>query len=134
MAFRHGRLAELTVNGSAMSTFCDSMDLSIDVDAADTTTFTKSWKTAIAGLAGGSLEISGNYDPTASTGPAAILTALIGADPFTVVAYPGGNTSGQVSRSFSAILTAYKEGSPVGDKVSFSATLMVTDTLTFGTV
>ena len=134
MAFRHGRLAEVTVDGTALSLFCDSADFSVDIDTADTTTFTKSWKTAIAGLAGGSLELSGNYDPTATTGPAAVLTGLIGAAPFPVVVYPGGNTTGQGSRSFNAILSSYKESSPVGDKVTFSATLMATDTVTFAVV
>lgn len=134
MAFRHGRYAEITVNAKDLSAFCDSADLGIDVDTSDTTVFGASWKTAIAGLAGATLELSGDYDPTATTGPAAVLTALIGADPFAVVVYPGGNVSGQVSRSFDAILTKYKESSPVGDKVTFSASLLVTDAITFGTV
>jgi predicted secreted protein len=134
MAFRHGRLAEITVNTKALSTFCESADLSIDVDTADTSTFTSTWKTALAGLAGGKVDLKGFYDPTATTGPAAVLTALIGTAPFAVLVYPGGNTSGQVSRGFNAILTSYSEGSPVGDKVTFSASLLVTGAITFAAI
>lgn len=125
MAFRHGRFAEITVNGAALSTFCDSAEISIDAETSETTTFGKSWKTHIAGLAGGTVSLSGNYDPTASTGPAAVLTALIGAAAFPVLVYPGGNTSGQVQHSFNALLTSYSESSAVADKVTFSAELII---------
>jgi hypothetical protein len=134
MAFRHGRFAEITVNTKALSTFCETADLSIDVDTADTSTFTSTWKTAIAGLAGGKLSLKGFYDPTATTGPAAVLSALIGAAPFAVVVEPGGNVSGQARRSFNAVLASYSEGSPVGDKVSFGAELLVTGAVTFAVI
>lgn len=134
MAFRHGRFAEITVAAADLSDYCDSADLSIDVDTADTSTFGLTWKTAITGMAGASVDLSGNYDPTATVGPAAVLTGLIGDDPFAVTVYPGGNITGQASRAFSAILTSYKESSPVGDKVTFSASLLVTGPVTFATV
>jgi hypothetical protein len=134
MAFRHGRFAEITVNTKDLSTFCNSADLSIDVDTADTTTFTATWKTALTGVAGGKIDLKGEYDPTATTGPAAVLTALIGADPFEVTVYPGGNSAGQLSRTFDAILTSYQESSPVGGTVTFSAGLMVTGAVSFDTV
>ena len=134
MAFRHGRFAEISVNAAALSAFCDSADLAIDIDTADTTTFLKTWKTAIAGLAGGKLDLKGNYDPTVTTGPAAVFTALIGADPFAVVVEPGGNLTGQARRSFNALLTAYTEGSPVGGKVTFGASLLVDGVVTFAII
>lgn len=124
MAFRHGKWAEITVDGDDLSAFCDSADISIDVDTAETSTFGSSWKTHLAGLAGGEVELAGNYDPTASTGPAAVLMALIGGDAVPIVLYPGGNVSGQRSHTFDAILTNYSESSAVGDKVTFSATLL----------
>ncbi len=134
MAFRHGRFAEIVVNTKNLSVYCDSADLSIDVDTADTSTFTTTWKTAIAGLAGGTVEMSGDYDPTITVGPSSVLTALIGAAPFAVTVYPGGNITGQNSRAFNAILSSYKEGSKVGDKITFSASLLVTGAVTFAIV
>jgi hypothetical protein len=134
MAFRHGRFAEITVNSVALSTFCDEAELSLENDTAETTTFTKSWKTHIPGLNGGSLSLSGSYDPTASTGPAAVLEALIGAAAFPVVAEMGGNASGQRRHSFNALLTSYSESSPVGDKVIFSAELLADGAVTPTTI
>lgn len=134
MAFRHGRFAEITVNAKALSTFCDSADMSIDVDTSDTSTFLSTWKSAIPGLAGATVDLSGDYDPTATTGPDAVLSALIGADAFPVVLYPGGNVAGQISRTFNAILKSYKTGSKVGDKVTFSASLLVTGVVSTATV
>ena len=130
MAFRHGRFAEITVNTKALSLFCDSADLNMDVDIADVTTFTKTWKVGLAGLIGANLELAGDYDPVATTGPQAVLFPLLGAAAFAVVVEPGGNLTGQVRRSFNALLANYKESDKVGDKVTFSATLQVTDAIT----
>lgn len=134
MSFRHGRFAEITYNGSPLSTFCDSADLDVKTATSDTTTFGKTWKTALTGLVDATVNLSGNYDPTITTGPQALIVATIGADPFAVVLYPGGNTTGQKSESFNAILTGYKETSKTTEKVIFTATLLVTGVVTFGTV
>ena len=67
------------------------------------------------------------WDPTVTTGPASVLTALLGAAPFACVVYPAGNNAGQgTSHTFNALLTSYKESSKTPDKVNFSATLLVT--------
>jgi hypothetical protein len=135
MAFRHGRFAEITVNSVDLSTFCDTADLSIDIDTAETTSFTSAWKTHIPGTAGGTLELSGSYDPTASTGPAAVIEGVIaGGVAVPVVAYPGGDAVGQRSRTFSAILTNYSESSAVGDKVTFSCSLLATGAVAMAAV
>lgn len=134
MAFRHGRFAEVTVNSAALSTFCDSVELTMENDTAETTTFGKTWKTHLPGLNGGSVTLSGNYDPTASTGPAAVLEALLGAAAFAVDVYPGGNTSGQRKHAFNALLTSYSETSAVGDKVTFSAELILDGAVTTTTI
>ena len=130
MAFVHGKAAEITVNSVVLSTFCNTADLSIDIDTADTSTFGSTWKTALAGLAGGELSIEGGFDPTATTGPASALSDLIGTAPFAVVYEPGGAAVNQ-SRTFNAILTSYSESAPVGDWVTFSAGLLVTGAVTF---
>lgn len=130
MAFRHGRNAEVTVNGTSLSAFCDSAEISMENDTAETTTFGKTWKTNIAGLNSGTVSLSGNYDPTAVTGPAAVLQPLLGAAAFPVLFFPGGNVSGQRQHSFNAILTSYGESSAVGDKVTFSADLLVDGVVT----
>lgn len=128
MAFRHGSKAALTLNAKDLSAFCDSIDFSVDVDAADTTTFGAAWKSAIAGLPGGKLDLSGFYDPTATTGPAAVLWACIaGGVPVTALYYPGGNLTGQALWTFTngILVTGYSESSPVGGVVTFKASTQV---------
>jgi hypothetical protein len=131
MAFKHGRLAEITVATKALSTFCDTADISIKVDTADTTAFTGSWKTFIAGLAGAAVTLAGDYDPTVTTGPASVLIAQIALNQAgtltAVVLYPAGNNAGQgTSHTFNAIVTDYKEASKTNTAVRFDATLLVT--------
>ncbi len=131
MAFKHGRLAEITVATKALSLFCDTADIDIKVDTADTTVFTNAWKTAISGLAGASLTLSGQYDPTVTTGPASVLLAQIALNQAgtvtAVIFYPAGNNAGQgTSHTFNALLTDYKESSKISDAVAFDCTLLVT--------
>jgi hypothetical protein len=134
VAFKHGKTAEVSVNSVALSAFCNASSLKISVGGADLTTFGATYKTAQAGLADGALDLTGNYDPTAGTGPQAVLEALIGAAPFPVIYYPGGNVSLQRKATFNAILTAYSESAPVGDKVTFSATLQQTGGIVFAQI
>jgi hypothetical protein len=131
MAFRHGSKASISVNAVDLSAFCDNLDLSVDVDTSDTTMFGSTWKTAIAGVAGAKLDLSGAYDPTATTGPAsAIFACITGAVPVAVVHKPGGTLSGQRTNSFNALVTSYGEGSPVGGKVTFKCGLLVSGAVT----
>ncbi len=84
------------------------------------------WKTAIAGLIGETVNLSGDYDPTVTTGPASAITLSLGTI-VPVIIYPAGNNAGQgTSHTFNAIVTDYKESSKTTDKVTFSASLLVT--------
>jgi len=135
MAFRHGKNASITINAVDLSTFCDNLDLAVDVDTADTTTFGSTWKTALVGVAGAKLDLSGDYDPTATTGPAsAIFACITGGVPVAVLHKPGGTAGGQRLNSFNAIVTNYGETSPVGGIVSFKASLLVTGAVTPSTI
>lgn len=135
MAFKHGSAAAISVSANLLTAYCDNISLTRDRDTAETTVFGIADKTHIQGLLSGSLSVSGNYDPTASTGPAAVLeTALTGAAAVACIYYPGGNSSGQRSHSFSGIVTNYAETSGVGDKVTFSASILVTGAVTTATI
>jgi len=128
MAFRHGKNAGLTLNTKDLSTFLTSMDASWDLDTADTTTFQATWKSSLAGIPGGKIELAGNYDPTATTGPGAVLwSAFTGAVPVTGLVYPGGNVTGQALWTITSgcLVTAYSESSPVGGIVTFKASIDV---------
>ena len=131
MAFKHGRLAEITVATKALSLYMESADIGLKVDTSDTTTFTNSWHTLISGLAGGQLSLVGYYDPTVTTGPASVLNAQIALNQAgtvtAVIFYPAGNNAGQgTSHTFNCLITDYNESSNVNDRVNISATLLLT--------
>lgn len=128
MAFRHGKAAAFTLNTKDLGPFLTSLDTSWDLDTADTTTFSATWKSSLAGIPGGKIDIAGNYDPTATTGPGAVLWAAItGATPVTGLVYPGGNTTGQALWTITSgcLVTSYSESSPVGGIVTFQASIDV---------
>jgi hypothetical protein len=128
MAFRHGKNAALTVNAGALATFLTGLDMAIDLDVADTTTFGATWKTGLAGVPGGKIDFSGNYDPTATTGPGAILFPLVTAGTaVTCLVYPGGTAVGQVLYTITSggIVTSYSESSPVGGIVTFKGSIQI---------
>jgi hypothetical protein len=128
MAFRHGKNAALTLNSVALSTFLDNLDISFDLDVADTTTFGSTWKSEIAGIPSGKIDISGFYDPTATTGPGAVLFPLVTAGTaVTALVYPGGNLTGQTLYTITtgAVVTSYSESSSVGGAVAFKASIDV---------
>lgn len=134
MAFRHGRNAAISVNGVDLSTFCTNLDLTIDGDTADTTTFGSTWKSSIAGTVGAKLEISGDYDGTNTTGPSsALISCITGLAAVAVVHKPGGTASGQRTNSFNAFVKSYTESSPVGGVITFKASLEATGTVTSST-
>ncbi len=131
MAFKHGRLAEVTVATKALSLYCDTADLTMKVDTADVSVFTNSYKAYLAGLAGATLTLSGDYDPTVTTGPASVFIAQIALNQAgtvtAVVFYPAGNNAGQgTSHTFNAIMTDYKEASKTNTSVRFDVTLLAT--------
>lgn len=135
MAFRHGSNAAISITANLLTAYCDNISLQRTRDTAETTPFGVSDKTHIQGLLSGSLSVSGNYDPTTSTGPAAVLeTALTAATSTACIYYPGGNSTGQRSHAFSGIVTDYTETSVTTDKVTFSATILVTGAVTTATI
>ena len=126
MAFRHGKNAAFTLNTKDLSTFLTNLEFSTDLDLADTTTMGATWKTAVAGVPGGKIEISGYYDPTATTGEAAVLwAAFSGGVPVTGLLYPGGTASGQALWTITSgcLVTSYSETSAVGGAVGFKASI-----------
>jgi hypothetical protein len=79
--------------------------------------------------------MSGSYDGTATTGPAAVIeTCIANGTAWPIKFFPGGSASGQRQHVFNALVTNYSEASPVGDKVTFSAALLADGTVTSTTL
>jgi hypothetical protein len=131
MAFKHGKNTTVLVGAVNMSPYLDSMDLSADMDTADTTMFQATWKSAITGVASGKVDWSGGYDPTQSTLPTLFFSLLPG-----VLTYcPGGGaTINDGARLVSAMDTSYSESSPVGGLVAAKGSILATGVVGFGSV
>jgi hypothetical protein len=127
MPFRHGKATTFTIDSVSLSAFCTNVDLAIDVDMADTTTFGASWKTAVAGVPGGKMTLTGDYDPTITTGPAWKLAALVlAAAPVTAAYNPGGAAGASGDWTLTSVYVSnYSESAPVGGVATFKADLFV---------
>ena len=135
MAFRHGKNAQFFIGSTELTSYLNSADMSIDVDTAEVTTFGKGWKEYLSGLIGAGINLAGSYDGTTGTGPIATLNAVVtGGTPWAMKYFPGGSATGQRQDSFSGFVTNMSESSPVGDAVSFSATVLPSGTVTSTTL
>ena len=83
-----GRKAQVLFGGYDVSGYLSSAELSVDVDTAETTTFsqTSNAKTHMPTLYGATLSTSGRWDPAWETA----IAAVIGTDLSVVTYCPGG--------------------------------------------
>lgn len=134
MAFKHAKDTYWSINDGSernLSTFLTDVKFSQDLDTAKTTTFGTAFKTILAGITDCQCTITGIWDPTATTGPDAVLATVFAALTARVIFYgPYGSTSGFVKYSFSAICTKYDVSGKVDGAVDFSASFQATTAIT----
>jgi hypothetical protein len=125
----------VTLNGTAISTSLNSVELNISADEIETTTFgTSGWKTVIGGLKSGTLRLDFMQDFAAGSIDALLypLINTIG----TVVIKPNGTTTSATNPAYTAnvLINNYIPfSSSVGDLASFSVTLPTTGEITRST-
>lgn len=138
MALRHGRLAQVILRGTDVSQYFTSSDLATEIENADTTTFGTAHRTNMAGLTSSTFSLEGFYDPTASTGPVALIETAItqaqGGTPSTVIFRPGGSATGQMSRTFLVNITNFTETPSLDGAVAISVSFNVTGEITRATL
>jgi hypothetical protein len=66
------------------------------------------------------MKIEGTYDDTATTGPRAVLEAMVGTI-VEMIYKPEGTGTGNPTRTWDCLLTTYTETAPVADMIKFSA-------------
>lgn len=125
MAKIHAKNTYVSVDANDLSTYTDSSDINRSTDTHDTTCYGADSHAYSEGLADGTFSMGGTYDSTASTGPRAVLNALIGAAAVTVIRRPEGTGSGLPQDSFSAICKSYVETNPVTDMVKWTAEFQI---------
>ena len=120
MAFIHGKGTNVWVDAVDLSAFFHSADFGVDVDTAETSTYGSTWKTYLAGLAGGEISLEGYYDPTETT-----LIDLLPDTANLITIGVGSGAVGGAARLASTITTAYGESAPIGGVVAMTWSLMV---------
>lgn len=129
MAFKHGKGAAFLLGTDDLSAYLDNIEWSRSRETGETTTYgaTGDNKTYVAGLRDSSFTISGKYDSTATTGPAAVLNAALASDTATVAKIREEGTGSTLPEiEVSCFCTAYTESIPVGDVITFSADFQCT--------
>ncbi len=127
MAFVHGKSTAVSIDGDDLSIYSNSVEFERSSETHDVTTFGKNSKVYAAGLKDGTASMEGIYDNTVSTGPGAVLRALVGAAEVPFVYKPEGAGSGKPIATVDAFVTSYKESSPVADMVTWTAELQLSD-------
>lgn len=124
--FKHGKNTSVQIkDNDTGGTLRDISNVLTDsnfqraVESADVTAFGASAKEYIAGLADGTVSISGHFDQTVD----GYLSGILGKGPVDFEYYPTGTAAGanNVKYTGKMMLVSYDPSSPVGDKVGFTA-------------
>jgi hypothetical protein len=118
MGVVHGKGVVVSVATEDLSVYGTSCEYELKADSHDVTTFGNDYKVFAGGLKESSMKIEGIYDDTETTGPRAVLEALVGT--ITEMTYKPEGTTGP-TRTWDCLLTTYTETAPVADMIKFSA-------------
>lgn len=132
MATTHGKGACFKLDNQAgtlvdLSAYCDTMDVSLTSDNAEDTTYSTATHPAkgyLPGLKDGTISVGGPWDS-----PLDRHMDLILGRAGTFEVGPDGSGTGDVKYTGEGILTEYSVSPPVNDKITWSATIQVTGTV-----
>jgi hypothetical protein len=125
---------KITINGTNFSDSLQSVDLTIQADEVDTTTFGGAWKTVTGGLKSGSVTLNFYQDFGAASVDATLWPLLNTAA--TVVITPTSSAVGSTNPSYTAtaLVSQYQPfASSVGDLATLSVTWPTSGTVTRAT-
>ena len=109
----------------------NNISSSFSADSLDVTTFDSSClREFLAGLRSGTMDISGFYDPTDTTGQVAMFTAFLAGTTLTSTQKPKILWNGTNGFTMDAIITSMTVDTAVEGTVNFSATLQATGAIT----
>lgn len=122
MAFAHGSLARVYVNGFDVSAYLQTASVAKSADTAETTTFQSAAKTYIAGLTDATFSLDGLFDRTAGASDV-VLNAALGTDSQIITVLPAGDTIPATGYGGSGYGAAYDVQAGIGDAVKVSASV-----------
>jgi hypothetical protein len=125
---------KVTINGGTVSSSLASVELPIEVDEQETTSFGSQWRTRISGLKSGSITLEFHQDFAAGALDS-ILYPLLGTNAtVTVVPTSGTVTASNPSYTGTFLVTSYTPfASTVGDLATVGITWPLTGELTRAT-
>jgi hypothetical protein len=125
---------KVTINGGTVSSSLASVELPIEVDEQETTSFGSQWRTRIAGLKSGSITLEFHQDFAAGALDS-ILYPLLGTNAtVTVIPTSGTVTASNPSYTGTFLVTSYTPfASTVGDLATVGITWPLTGELTRAT-
>ena len=138
MAFIHGKKSVFKIDNSGgslidISTYCEEVSLSRDIETAEVTTFGDDAKEYITGLSDATISLSGKFDAGSASAVDAVLSGILGQDATVSWAYRVNSASVSATNpeyQGEGILTSYEVSGTVGDAVTFSAELQCTGAIT----
>ncbi len=137
MSFVHGKGSKFKLDGIELQTFLTSVAFNPSKDTAETTTMGDTSRDFIEGLRNCSVQLSGRWDPSATTGPDAVLWGAYNSTTISTFGYnPSGVTTyaaASAGYTASAWCTDYSVDDSFDKEVDFSATLQVSGAVTRNT-
>ena len=128
--------AYVTVNGTDLSDHVASVTLDTSADEIETTAFgTAGWRSRVAGLKDGSIQLDWHQDFAASSVDSVLNSAFGSVG--TVVVIPNGTVASSTNPRYTmtAVISSYSPvAGSVGDLLTFSTTWAFAGALTRGTV
>ncbi len=131
MAKRHSRHTVIILNGSDLSTYCDTSSWEDTSEKQQTTTYGADRHGYDYGLGDGKLSMGGFYDTSRTAGPKAVIEAIKDAEELvTLVRRVEGTGSGRPQESVSVLVEKYTESAPVADYVKWTCDLQMSGDIT----
>jgi len=125
MAFIHGKSTVITIAGTALTAYTDSVELKRAGDSHDVTCFGATGHAYFGGLTDGTVSLKGTYNDTDTVTPRVVIGDALGTSVAWVYRANGtGSTNPEVDGN--AIVTAYEEVAGVADMIKWAAELQIT--------
>ena len=115
--FNHGKNAVVLLDNTNLSTTLTDASVSLTADVAETSTFTASSKTYVAGLKDGTVTLSGYFETTSPDADAEFL-AQLGSSGSAFSIAPIGYTRGNPTEFGNVIETSYDRSADIGSVVA----------------
>lgn len=136
MAFTSGKSAQFQLDNNAgalqdLSTYTTSVSVPFAVDSHDTSAFGGTAHTFVPGLKNATISVEGVLDVGGVI--STHFTAALANASLSFQIGPVGTTAGYPKYTGECIITSFDIGTPVDDKVTWSASLQVTGAVTVGT-